>query len=194
MENQKVNYACPECGKEYPTVRFGDRFTIPCCWGDEENIIASISVNEVVLISLKDGNRWVSPVKVRNSNKITPAEFDTMLGSKRLEDIFKTRVPKEPPVRTRGKKYCASCGQELPEEFYQVGDVFERNGNIWMLCQPSSNEVTLICVLDAGELRSLGNRWVEGVMVADLRKITEDEMHHITGGSTFTQVERIDAF
>ena len=49
-------------------------------WNDnyqeEEYILARINENEVLLISLYDGNRWNEAVRVEDDNQITQEEFN----------------------------------------------------------------------------------------------------------------------
>lgn len=57
------------------TYKCGDRFIHE---RDEEYILAHFTTNEVALISLNDGNRWVEPITVGNTCKITVEEFNLL--------------------------------------------------------------------------------------------------------------------
>jgi hypothetical protein len=43
-------------------------------------ILAEVNVNQVCLISIMDGNRWMNPVRINNSNIITNDDFNLIVG------------------------------------------------------------------------------------------------------------------
>lgn len=70
-----------ELARREPRYRIGQRFR--CCESFSpysEYLLAQPLHGQVALVSLKDGNRWISPVKVRNVTEITPDELRAVMG------------------------------------------------------------------------------------------------------------------
>ena len=64
-------------------LRHGDRLL----WrGGSEYIIAATGYDQVCLISLDDGNRWVPPTKVSDSLKLNYDDVLRMIGSSELDE------------------------------------------------------------------------------------------------------------
>lgn len=68
----------------------GDRFSrLGGVYNGEKYILAECRADEVVLISLKTGDRWTDPVKVKNSIKMTELDYIEFTGDLPFEKVSK---------------------------------------------------------------------------------------------------------
>ena len=154
--------------KEEETFKIGQRFREPISF--QEYILARCNYKTVVLISLRSGNRFKSPVRVADANNIT---FEEMI---KLGGYDFTKMDEVIYMK------CDNCKYDFEAETFRVGQRLKVGHDldyIVLLCHVGNRFVQAITV--HSEEEKSGNYWSEKVLVKDLNKISKDELISLLG-------------